>query len=341
MKKGLEHIKPASFALILVVLFLCSGSIVVAGDKVHNITFVNNCEQTIWVGQDGTIRDGWEMKAKVKGGKPVTVIKKIPLGFSGRWWPRTGCKFDQTTHNCPTKGVDCCDTGGCDVGGQYFGLKCTASGNPPASLFEPTFDAPSGHGPIDYLDLSLVDGFTVPMSMAPDAGTYNTTPDPGEDKNFWCKAKGWTKNPDCPDFLWDSAKGVCYGPCAYFTKVKQVNSGNNKANICCDRTNVDDGRDPTKRCEKNDFIGGYGCGPKGPGKDEEKCYADTPGKHGYWGDIVDAVWPDINKSTQYIEKVNAAVPGVYAWQFDDMNSTFKCRKTGGQVDYTITFCPAP
>ena len=50
--------------------------------------------------------------------------------------------------------------------------------------------------------------------------------------------------------------------------------------------------------------------------------------------------PGINKSKQYIDNVNAGAPGIYAWQFDDLNSTYNCRKTGGTVDYTITFCPA-
>jgi hypothetical protein len=307
-----------------------------AGDKVHNITFVNYCDQTIWVGQDGTLRDGWEMKAQTNG-VPTKVTRQIPLGFSGRWWPRTGCNFD-TNGLCPKAGVNCCDTGGCKASATYFGLKCTGGGEPPASLFEPTFDAGSPYGPYDTYDLSLVDGFTVPMHMKPVDGTYNKKSD-GQDDKFWCKSKGWTENPACPDFLWDKDKKVCYGPCAYYTKVKNVNSGNNKANICCDRTNVDPHGDPGKTCQHNDFIGGYGCSPIGPGKEEEKCYAKTPKKHGYWGDISDTVWPAINRSVEYITAVNNAVPGVYAWQFDDQNSTFNCRKTGGQVDYEITFCP--
>jgi hypothetical protein len=305
----------------------------------HNITFKNNCTQTIWVGQDGTtpdgkpLRDGWEMKSA------TTVTKSIPFGFSGRWWPRTGCHFG-AAGKCPTQGVDCCDSGGCVTSDPtYFGLKCNGGGRPPVSLFEPTFDAHSGNGPIDYLDLSLVDGFSVPMQMAPHSGTYNTKPDPGMKANTWCQTKGWVTNPTCPAELWDKNKNLCWGPCAYFTNVKGVATGKNKANICCDNTNVDYPPTPTKKCENNDFSGGFGCSPYSPGNDDERCYAKDPGKHGYWGSIVDATWPGIKNSTQYIANVNAGAPGVYAWQFDDLNSTFNCRKTGGSVDYTITFCP--
>lgn len=322
-------------ALILVLSFgFQDHQTASAASTGHKITFVNKCSQTIWVGQDGTIKDGWEMATN------ATVVKTVPIGFSGRWWPRTGCHFD-ATGKCPTAGVDCCDSGGCITADpKYFGLKCNGGGRPPVSLFEPTFDAPSGNGPIDYLDLSAVDGFSVPMKMSPDAGTYNAEPDPGMKKDIWCQSKGWVKNPNCPAGLWDETKKLCWGPCAYFTEVKKVTSGNNKANICCDNTNVDYPPTPSKKCENNDFKGGFGCSPYSPGNDDERCYAKDKGKHGYWGAIVDTTWPEINKSTEYISNVNAGAPGVYAWQFDDFNSTYNCRKTGGVVHYTITFCPA-
>jgi hypothetical protein len=320
-------------ALLIIIFFGMMPQVMAASPDPHKITFINKCTQTIWVGQDGKTKDGWEMAPN------ATVVKTVPVGFSGRWWPRTGCTF--VAGKCPTEGVDCCDSGGCITADpKYFGLKCNGGGQPPVSLFEPTFDAPSGHGPIDYLDLSAVDGFSVPMMMTPDAGTYNTAPDPGMKKDIWCQSKGWVTNPACPADLWDDTKKLCWGPCAYFTNVKKVTSGKNKANICCDNTNVDYPPTPSKKCENNSFPGGYGCSPYSPGNDDERCYAKDAGKNGYWGDIVDATWPNIKNSTQYITNVNAGAPGVYAWQFDDFNSTYNCRKTGGTVDYTITFCPS-
>ena len=44
-------------------------------------------------------------------------------------------------------------------------------------------------------------------------------------------------------------------------------------------------------------------------------------------------------SQEYIANVHKTCPGVYAWQFDDVNGTYNCRKTNGLVDYTVTFCP--
>jgi|GEM_PF-1339098 len=320
---------------LIILLFVLSSWIVPSAVADHKITFRNYCTQTIWVGQDGTSKDGWEMLPN------TTVVKNVPVGFSGRWWPRTGCTFGEDG-KCPTKGVDCCNSGGCLTSDpEYFGLVCNSGGNPPVSLFEPTFDAASGHGPIDYLDLSAVDGFSVPMQMAPDPG-FNTVPDPGMDSRFWCQVKGWVTNPACPPDLWDNDKKICWGPCKYFTVVKGVNSGDTKANICCDNTNVDFPPTPTKTCEHDDFIGGFGCTPYHipPYTESQTCHAKDPGKHGYWGDIVDPAWPGIaTSSLQYIANVNSAIPGVYAWQFDDLKSTYFCRKTDGVVDYTITFCP--
>jgi hypothetical protein len=334
---GIEEMNILSkYYRLVVLLFLLVSWIfqpAIAAD--HKITFRNYCSQTIWVGQDGTVKDGWEMLSN------TTVVKNIPVGFSGRWWPRTGCTFGEDG-KCPTEGVDCCDSGGCLTSDpKYFGLVCNSGGNPPVSLFEPTFDAGSGHGPIDYMDLSAVDGFSVPMQMAPDPG-FNTTPDPGMDPRFWCQVKGWVANPTCPPDLWDNDKKVCWGPCKYFTVVKAVTTGDNKANICCDNTNVDDPPTPGKTCDADDFIGGFGCTPyhTPPYTESQTCHAKDPGKHGYWGDISDPAWSGIaTNSLQYISDVNAGIPGVYAWQFDDLNSTYFCRKDGGVVDYTITFCP--
>jgi len=336
---------------IFIILFWPVLHAMAASPDTHKITFINNCSQTIWVGQTGsivgtatTVNDGWEMAAK-----SGPVVKTIPVNFSGRWWPRTGCTFN-SSGKCPTQGVNCCASGGCITSDPtYFGLQCTAGGEPPVSLFEVTLDAVSGNGPIDYLDLSMVDGFSVPMKMVPDSGTYNPKEDNGMDPTKWCQTKGWVTNPTCPTALWDDTNKVCWGPCAYYTHhYNYVNPDGsiktNKANICCDNSNVDPTPNPSsgKKCENqtDDFAGGFGCSPYGPCiHDDEKCYAKDSGKHGYWGAIVDTDWPDINKSAEYITNVNTGVPGVYAWQFDDLNSTFNCRKTGGAVDYTITFCP--
>ncbi|HET6346414.1 MAG TPA: thaumatin family protein, partial [Myxococcota bacterium] len=70
--------------------------------------------------------------------------------WSGRLWGRTGCTFDGD-------GAGACATGDC--GGQ---LQCAVGGQSPATLAEFTF---AGAGQQTFYDVSLVDGFNVPMQI--------------------------------------------------------------------------------------------------------------------------------------------------------------------------------
>ncbi|CAA6663804.1 unnamed protein product [Spirodela intermedia] len=78
-----------------------------------------------------------------------------PFGWSGRIWARTGCDFDPS-------GNGTCNTGRCGTS-----LKCTASGETPASLAEFTLASP------DFYDVSLVDGFNLPLVIRPVNGRGN------------------------------------------------------------------------------------------------------------------------------------------------------------------------
>ncbi|KAK4476396.1 hypothetical protein RD792_015547 [Penstemon davidsonii] len=121
-------------------------------------TLQNRCKQTIW---PGTL-SGAGKPLLIHGGvqlKPAqTTTITAPSGWSGRFWARTGCVFDQSTK----KGS--CVTGDC--GGV---LECGgAGGAPPASLAEFTLDSPQ-----DFYDVSLVDGFNLPISVIPSGGSGN------------------------------------------------------------------------------------------------------------------------------------------------------------------------
>ncbi|TQD91332.1 hypothetical protein C1H46_023083 [Malus baccata] len=67
------------------------------------------------------------------------------LGICGR----TGCNFDKN-------GNGSCETGSCGST-----LQCVASGKPPATLAEFTSAA------LDFYDVSLVDGFNLPLVVTP------------------------------------------------------------------------------------------------------------------------------------------------------------------------------
>lgn len=107
-------------------------------------TIINDCQETIWPAVtpgDNFNGGGFSLKSG------QSIVFNAPVGWSGRIWGRTGCKFNQN-------GNGSCQTGDCGAS-----LKCKASGKPPASLAEFTL------ADVDFYDVSLVDGFNLPVSV--------------------------------------------------------------------------------------------------------------------------------------------------------------------------------
>lgn len=122
------------------------------------LIIVNNCKQTIWPGILGTA--GYQTPKN--GGFPLyigeEVVMEVPENWSGRLWGRQGCCFDD-------RGKGSCQTGDC--AGL---LHCTGfGGTPPATIVEMTFG--TFQNPLHYYDVSLVDGFNLPVSMKPIGGS--------------------------------------------------------------------------------------------------------------------------------------------------------------------------
>ncbi|KAL3513591.1 hypothetical protein ACH5RR_026308 [Cinchona calisaya] len=115
-------------------------------------TIINNCKETVWPG----VTPGENFNGGGFSLKPgQSIVFKAPVGWSGRIWGRTGCNFDRNANGT-------CQTGSC---GTF--LKCAASGKPPASLAEFTLAA------LDFYDVSLVDGFNLPIVVTPINGRGN------------------------------------------------------------------------------------------------------------------------------------------------------------------------
>ncbi|GAU19498.1 hypothetical protein TSUD_77430 [Trifolium subterraneum] len=106
---------------------------------------VNQCSYTVWPA--ATPSGGGR---QLNSGQTWSI--DIPAGTSsGRVWGRTGCSFDGS-------GRGSCQTGDC--GGA---LSCTLSGQPPLTLSEFTLN---GGNNLDYINLSVIDGFNVPMQFS-------------------------------------------------------------------------------------------------------------------------------------------------------------------------------
>ncbi|THH00317.1 hypothetical protein EW026_g2216 [Hermanssonia centrifuga] len=121
----------------------------------RTITVYNGCPFTIWpatftgVGSGPNYATGWE------AGAYSAVSFSVPDNWqAGRIWARRDCNF-----NDGNPATQCLD-GGCNGG-----LECdptTGTGIPPATLAEFTLQ---GSGFVDYFDISMVDGYNLPMRI--------------------------------------------------------------------------------------------------------------------------------------------------------------------------------
>ncbi|KAF8595310.1 Osmotin, thaumatin-like protein [Ceratobasidium sp. AG-I] len=125
----------------------------------RNFTVLNACSFTIWpavytdtsVGAGmPAVETGWE--APPMSSRSFTVPD---TWTAGRIWPRTGCNFTSAV-------LGTCATGGC-----LGGLKCTGPGVGPNTVTEWTIGANDSQ---DYYDVSLVDGFNVPIKITNNQG---------------------------------------------------------------------------------------------------------------------------------------------------------------------------
>ncbi|CAN1824572.1 Thaumatin-like protein 1 [Linum perenne] len=163
-------------------------------------TVVNRCQSTIWPGilsnsgsqpLDST---GFELPS----GDSRTF--QAPPSWSGRFWGRTGCQFDPSTNQ------GTCLTGDCGSNT----IQCNGqNAKPPATLAEFTV-VPGGQ---DYYDVSLVDGYNLPMIVEPNGGSGS------------CLTTGCITdlNRRCPDEL--RVDGACKSACEAFGTPEYCCSG--------------------------------------------------------------------------------------------------------------------
>ncbi|CAI9771445.1 unnamed protein product [Fraxinus pennsylvanica] len=178
-------------------------------------TFQNSCSKTIW---PGTLSGNG---AAVLGGGGFALAPgesmhfPAPPGWSGRFWARTDCSFDAT-------GNGKCATGDC--GG---GLKCIGGGVPPASLVE--FTLANGNAEKDFYDVSLVDGYNLPLGVRPTGGS-------GDCQYAGCVAD---LNKSCPSELQVIVSGevvACKSACTAFNSPEYCCSGDHSTPATCPPT---------------------------------------------------------------------------------------------------------
>lgn len=159
--------KSTFFVVLLSAFLFCANA---HADR--TIITVNKSSQPIWVGAEGKLvdpanpfnptpvnpnRGGWYL---APNGGSVTVT--VPNGWEGRFWGRTNCKFD-------ANGNGSCETGNCTAG-----LYCDGLWGKSSTLAEMKFN---GWNDLDFYDVSLIDGFNVPIEIVPVPGTFTPNGD--------------------------------------------------------------------------------------------------------------------------------------------------------------------
>lgn len=164
-------------------------------------TFYNKCDYTVW---PGILANAGSPSLDSTGFELPTDSSRTfqaPTGWSGRFWGRTGCNFDGSSSAS-------CSTGDCGSGQ----VECKGAGAaPPATLAEFTL----GTGGQDFYDVSLVDGYNVPMIVEASGGSG------------MCASTGCVTdlNLQCPAELRVSDGGGCKSACEAFGSPQYCCSG--------------------------------------------------------------------------------------------------------------------
>ncbi|KAA3460154.1 protein P21-like [Gossypium australe] len=170
-----------SFRNISMYYFVCVAVHGITLSNAATFSIQNNCPYTVWAA------------AAPGGGRQLDHGQVWDLNVSSgvggaRIWARTGCEFNES-------GQGKCQTGDC--GGL---LQCQGYGLPPNTLAEYTLNQFDG---MDFFDISLVDGFNVPMEFSPASGGCN--------RGIKCTSQIVGQ---CPSEL--QTPGGCNNPCTVF-----------------------------------------------------------------------------------------------------------------------------
>ncbi|KAF5187444.1 Thaumatin-like protein [Thalictrum thalictroides] len=180
-------------------IFFCF--VLFKGTSGATFTFLNNCDYTVW---PGILANSGSPKLETTGftlEKGTSRLLQASTGWSGRFWGRTSCNFDES-------GQGSCLTGDCGSGQ----IECNGAGaTPPATLAEFTL----GSGSQDFYDVSLVDGYNLPMVVEGTGGIGT------------CAATGCVTdlNRSCPTELRVGEGEACKSACEAFGTAEYCCSG--------------------------------------------------------------------------------------------------------------------
>ncbi|XP_011037769.1 PREDICTED: thaumatin-like protein 1, partial [Populus euphratica] len=134
----------------------------ISGVVSTTFTITNKCSYTVW---PGIYSSGGSASLSTTGfslEKNESRTLTAPASWNGRFWGRTYCTEDSS-------GNFSCISGDCGSGK----LECSGNGGaPPATLAE---FAIGGFNGLDFFDVSLVDGFNLPLLVVPSRQNCTST----------------------------------------------------------------------------------------------------------------------------------------------------------------------
>jgi PKD repeat protein len=269
----------------------------------------------------GSIIGEGGFKLEANGG---TESYPVNDGWQGAWFGRTNCSF--------TGDLGSCETGNCLATDGWGHLQCSGVGSTaPASKGEMNMDLTSG---IDYYDVSLVDGYNLPMQITPrDYNPAYVNADPAD--LFRCTSAGCLNSSalsSCPSDLTYLPNGNlvgCQDDCSlatiyhnvspyYFTQ-SQVDA------YCCPDTTY---CSPANPCGPGSTCAAWIQNPS-------TCLNCNATNGGIYPNGYPAI---LTNSALYF---HATFPNAYSFTYDDASASYTCNSTpstGLRTKYDITFC---
>lgn len=275
----------------------------------------NLCSETVWpaiASQAGTgpSTNGFSLQTGSK--KELTV----GTNWQGRVWGRTNCSFNAAgTGPASASGGTACETGDC-----AGVLDCRVTGNTPVTLFEALLGG-GVNGKQDFYDISLVDGYNLPIGLTYLPGNASNLADiPPNLTNAACIATAGQLTPS------SSASTNASYPLPYNTRT----------------TNTDlEGWCPWDLQVNPPTKPGDGVYPYPDDKIQRPIFDPCLSACAKTNSPSDCCTGDHDSSSTcspslYSSHAKAVCPDAYSYAFDDTTSTFIIPTGGG---WQVTFCP--